>query len=59
MRLAAKGFSYVMGTEGTEGVAYPADERARLEAGFTPQEVSLAVELAQGATLAHRGDGGS
>ena len=46
MRNAAIAFRHVMGAEGTEGVHYPTDERARLEAGFTTEEVSLAAQLA-------------
>jgi uncharacterized ferritin-like protein (DUF455 family) len=43
MTEAAKAFKQVMGSEGTEGVSYPVDERARLEAGFTAQEVAMAI----------------
>jgi uncharacterized ferritin-like protein (DUF455 family) len=39
LSMAAKGFSQVMGTEATEGVRYPADRQARLEAGFSQEEV--------------------
>jgi len=39
MTSAAKAFKQVMGSEGTEGVSYPIDRQARLEAGFTPSEV--------------------
>ncbi|GAB3778011.1 hypothetical protein GCM10028796_57840 [Ramlibacter monticola] len=42
---AARGFRYVMGNEGTEGVYYPTDRLARLEAGFTEDEVKTASEL--------------
>lgn len=42
---ASKAFREVMGTEGTEGVMFPADGAARREAGFTETEVGLAVQL--------------
>jgi hypothetical protein len=44
MTLAAKAFKQVMGAEGTEGVGYPIDREARLEAGFTENEVQMAME---------------
>jgi uncharacterized ferritin-like protein (DUF455 family) len=43
MTQAAKAFKLVMGTEGTEGISYPIDRQARLEAGFTENEVEMAV----------------
>lgn len=43
---AAEAFRIVMGTEGTDGVEYPAAARARREAGFTDEEVSHVAELA-------------
>jgi hypothetical protein len=43
---AAKAFAWVMGPEGTEGVSYPAAGQERLEAGFTPNEIKRAAELA-------------
>lgn len=46
MTQAAKAFKQVMGTEGTEGVGYPIDRAARLEGGFTPEEVDMAVQAA-------------
>ena len=46
MRTAAKAFGQVMGSEATDGVSYPVDGNARLEAGFTQSEVDLAAELA-------------
>lgn len=46
MTAAAKGFEQVMGREATEGVSYPTDKYARLEAGFTDAEVELAAKLA-------------
>jgi len=49
MTLAAKAFAQVMGNEATEGIGYPADKQARLEAGFTPEEVDLAARLAEDA----------
>ena len=42
---ASKAFRQVMGSEGTEGVSYAADFAARREAGFTDEEVGLAVQL--------------
>ena len=48
MMEAAKAFKQVMGSEGTEGVSYPIDQRARLEAGFSAQEVQMAVQAAAG-----------
>jgi uncharacterized ferritin-like protein (DUF455 family) len=42
---ASKAFHQVMGSEGTEGVNYPADGAARQEAGFTESEVGFAIEL--------------
>jgi len=42
---ASKAFHQVMGSEGTEGVNYPADSAARREAGFTDSEVGLAIQL--------------
>jgi len=42
---ASKAFHQVMGSEGTEGVNYPADGAARQEAGFTESEVGMAIEL--------------
>jgi hypothetical protein len=44
MTEAAKAFRQVMGSEGTEGVSYPIDQQARLEAGFSAQEVQMAVQ---------------
>jgi uncharacterized ferritin-like protein (DUF455 family) len=43
MTMAARAFKQVMGAEGTEGVGYPTDRQARLEAGFTESEVEAAV----------------
>lgn len=45
MKTASQAFAAVMGSEGTQGVRYPADREGRLEAGFTPEEVDLAVKL--------------
>ena len=50
MTQAAKAFRQVMGTQGTEGVLYAIDERARREAGFTAEEVAMAVQAAKPAT---------
>jgi len=44
MTQAAKAFKQVMGSEGTEGVSYPIDRQARLEAGFTAEEVAMAMK---------------
>ena len=57
MKSAALAFGQVMGTEGTEGVSYPTDERARIEAGFTPEEASFAKEIATRAARAQSGHG--
>jgi uncharacterized ferritin-like protein (DUF455 family) len=38
-------FAEVMGSEGTDGVSYPIDAAGRLDAGFTPDEVRVAVEI--------------
>ena len=43
---AAEAFRLVMGTEGTEGVAYPPAIQARREAGFTEDELRRLGELA-------------
>jgi rubrerythrin len=42
---ASKAFFQVMGSEGTEGVTYPADVAGRREAGFSDDEVGLAIQL--------------
>jgi hypothetical protein len=42
---AAKAFAQVMGPEATAGVRYPADVDGRREAGFTDDEVRLAIRL--------------
>lgn len=42
---ASKAFHSVMGQEATDGVSYPADSVGRMEAGFSSQEVELAVQL--------------
>jgi uncharacterized ferritin-like protein (DUF455 family) len=42
---ASRAFFEVMGAEGTEGVSYPADVAGRQEAGFTDDEVGLAIQL--------------
>ena len=44
MTQAAKAFKQVMGREGTEGVGYPIDQTARLDAGFTADEVAMAMK---------------
>jgi uncharacterized ferritin-like protein (DUF455 family) len=43
---ASKAFFQVMGKEGTEGVGYPVEALGRLEAGFNPDEIKMAAELA-------------
>lgn len=50
MTAAAEAFRIVMGQEGTDGVEYPAAVQARLDAGFTEEEVRLAAQLS---TAAH------
>lgn len=56
---AARGFKHVMGREGTDGIHYPTARQARLEAGFTEDEVKQASELgrqgASGEPLGHPG----
>jgi len=42
---ASKAFNLIMGEEATAGVNYPADIAGRREAGFSEQEVALAVQL--------------
>jgi len=42
---ASKAFFHVMGTEGTAGVAFPADVDGRKEAGFSSKEVQTAIAL--------------
>jgi hypothetical protein len=46
---AAKAFRNVMGSEGTDGVEYPAAVQARLEAGFTADEIRVTAGLAASA----------
>jgi uncharacterized ferritin-like protein (DUF455 family) len=46
LRAASQAFLAVMGKEGTEGVSYPADWAGRLEAGFSPDEIKVAADLA-------------
>ena len=46
MTEAAKAFKQVMGSEGTEGVSYAIDRQARLEGGFTDEEVNMAMQAA-------------
>jgi uncharacterized ferritin-like protein (DUF455 family) len=53
MTEAAKAFKQVMGSEGTDGVTYAVDRQARLEAGFTAEEVTMAMQ-AIGASEASR-----
>lgn len=52
MTNAAKAFDQVMGRSATEGVSYPTDRDARLEAGFTPDEVEMAANLNAAANAA-------
>ncbi|HET7525331.1 MAG TPA: DUF455 family protein [Burkholderiaceae bacterium] len=46
LNAAAQAFRQVMGTEGVEGADYPAAVQARLDAGFTEEEVRQTIELA-------------
>jgi len=43
---ASRAFAHVMGTEGTEGGTYPVATAARLESGFSRDEIKLASDLA-------------
>lgn len=52
MNAAAAAFRLVMGSEGTDGVEYPAALQARREAGFTEEEVRQVAELAAAAHAA-------
>jgi len=52
LNAAAAAFRLVMGTEGTDGVEYPAAKQARREAGFTEEEVRQVSELAAAAHAA-------
>ena len=45
LNAAAQAFRQVMGTEGTEGADYPAAVQARLDAGFTADEVKTAAQM--------------
>jgi len=45
LNAASKAFFQVMGHEGTEGVSYPADVAGRKAAGFSDDEVRLAIQL--------------
>jgi uncharacterized ferritin-like protein (DUF455 family) len=51
---ASEAFRLVMGTEGTEGVDYPAAIEARLDAGFTADEIDDASRLAEASRLTSR-----
>jgi uncharacterized ferritin-like protein (DUF455 family) len=42
---AAIAFAEVMGHEGTDGVHFPIDVEARLDAGFTADEIQAAIEI--------------
>jgi uncharacterized ferritin-like protein (DUF455 family) len=46
LTVAAAAFRLVMGSEGTDGVEYPAASQARREAGFTDDEVRQVSDLA-------------
>jgi len=46
---ATAAFRQVMGREGTDGVEYPVEMSGRLEAGFSPEEVRQAADLAEAA----------
>jgi uncharacterized ferritin-like protein (DUF455 family) len=54
MNRAAEAFRQVMGTEGTEGVEYPAAMAARRDAGFTEEELQHLLELTTAAQAAER-----
>jgi uncharacterized ferritin-like protein (DUF455 family) len=41
-------FAEVMGQEATDGVSYPIDAAGRLDAGFTPDEITAAMEIQAG-----------
>jgi hypothetical protein len=41
---AAEAFLWVMGQEAIDGVKYTTNEKGRLEAGFSPEEVRFAAE---------------
>jgi hypothetical protein len=43
---ASRAFRQVMGAEATEGATYPVATKARLESGFTGDEIKLAADLA-------------
>jgi uncharacterized ferritin-like protein (DUF455 family) len=49
LHAASRAFRLVMGSEGTDGIEYPAATQARLEAGFTTDETRQASELAMAA----------
>ena len=51
---AARGFREVMGREGTDGVHYPIARAARLDAGFSEDEVRQASELGRQAAAGER-----
>jgi uncharacterized ferritin-like protein (DUF455 family) len=55
LNAAAQAFRKVMGSEGIEGADYPAAVQARLDAGFTEDEVRQAMELASSAREASKG----
>jgi uncharacterized ferritin-like protein (DUF455 family) len=42
---ASVAFAEVMGSEATEGVTYPIDAEGRRDAGFTEDEIRLAIEI--------------
>jgi uncharacterized ferritin-like protein (DUF455 family) len=50
---ASLAFAEVMGKEATEGVNYPIDVAGRLDAGFTPDEVRVAVEIQASGRVDH------
>jgi uncharacterized ferritin-like protein (DUF455 family) len=49
LHAASQAFRMVMGSEGTDGVEYPAATQARLEAGFNADEVRASADLASAA----------
>lgn len=56
MAAAERAFFQVMGNEGTEGMKFAADQQGRLEAGFSPDEIKLADELASASPASKSGE---
>jgi len=55
LNAAAQAFRKVMGSEGTEGADYPAAVQARIDAGFTEEEVRQAIDFAASARDSSKG----